>query len=317
VKLYSAAPLEDLAKKVHTSLRYIALAMAPIHEAAGQGDLDEVMRLIKKDPGVAASTDKTSRRWSALHFASHYGHVEVTCYLLDQGADINAGGNLGQTPFFMACREGRLGVVELLISRGADITIHTKTYRHTPLMVAASRGHVAVVGYLLRIQAVRATSIIDTRSSRVRTALWLAAANGHVEVVKLLVEAGANPMIASNDSIAPMDVAQQYGHHQCIELLQVSSRLDKLVVLVCVTPPLCRSSSPSPPFLPPLFYTASSGPVASYPPYDEAPVEVMMVLEGKQPWARALRDRRSEQGLLLPLPSVGFMMIMVMVVMML
>jgi len=57
--------------------------------------------------------------------------------------------------------------------------------------------------------------------------------------------------------------------------------------------------------------------VASYPPYDEAPVEVMMVLEGKQPWARALRDRRSEQGLLRPLPSVGFMMIMVMVVMML
>jgi len=27
-------------------------------------------------------------------------------------------------------------------------------------------------------------------------------------------------------------------------------------------------------------------------------VEVMLVLEGKQPWARALRDRRSEQGLL-------------------
>jgi len=36
-------------------------------------------------------------------------------------------------------------------------------------------------------------------------------------------------------------------------------------------------------------------------------VEVMLVLEGNQPWARALRDRRSEQGqLLLPLPSVSF-----------
>jgi len=35
-------------------------------------------------------------------------------------------------------------------------------------------------------------------------------------------------------------------------------------------------------------------------------VEVMMVPEGKQPWARALRDRRSEQEALLPLPSVSF-----------
>jgi len=37
-------------------------------------------------------------------------------------------------------------------------------------------------------------------------------------------------------------------------------------------------------------------------------VEVMLVLEGKHPWARALRDRRnSEQGgAPLPLPSVSF-----------
>jgi len=35
-------------------------------------------------------------------------------------------------------------------------------------------------------------------------------------------------------------------------------------------------------------------------------VEVMLVLEGKQPWARALRDRRSEQGLPPPLPAVNF-----------
>jgi len=35
-------------------------------------------------------------------------------------------------------------------------------------------------------------------------------------------------------------------------------------------------------------------------------VEVMLVLEGKQQWARTLRDRRSEQGLSLQLPSVSF-----------
>jgi len=35
-------------------------------------------------------------------------------------------------------------------------------------------------------------------------------------------------------------------------------------------------------------------------------VKVMLVLEGKYQWGKALRDKRKEQGLLLPLPSVGF-----------
>jgi len=44
-----------------------------------------------------------------------------------------------------------------------------------------------------------------------------------VDVVKLLVEAGANPMIAKEYGChAPMVMAQLCGHHQCIELLQVS-----------------------------------------------------------------------------------------------
>jgi len=34
-------------------------------------------------------------------------------------------------------------------------------------------------------------------------------------------------------------------------------------------------------------------------------VEVMMVLEGRQSWARAPRGRRNDQGLLLPLPSMS------------
>jgi len=160
--------------------------MAPIHHNAIRGDLKEVMRLVQEDPGVVDSTE-VYYGVKALHFASMNGHVEVVRYLLDQGADINANGCNGQTPLYVACREGRLGVVELLMSRGADPTITYVTYRWTPLMVAACHDHVAVVGYLLRIQAVRATSVMDARSSRVRTAVWLAADEGHVEVVKLLV----------------------------------------------------------------------------------------------------------------------------------
>jgi len=82
-------------------------------------------------------------------------------------------------------------------------------------MVAAD-GYVEVLRYLLRIRAVRATSSIDAQNR------FLAAYRGYVKGVKLLVEAGANPMIASIDGTIPMDVALQQGHQPCNELLRVS-----------------------------------------------------------------------------------------------
>jgi len=155
------------------------------------GDFEEVMRFVQEDSQVVDSNDGEQRRWTALHYASLCGHVEVACYLLDQGADINARSVGDGTHLYLACREDHPEVVELLMSRGADPTITTNVYRWTPFMIAAICGHVAVVRHLLRIRALRAVGSTDARSTRGETALWKAACEGHVEVVKLLVEPGA------------------------------------------------------------------------------------------------------------------------------
>jgi len=49
--------------------------------------------------------------------------VEVGEYLMDQRADINARDYLGYTLLYNACRRGQLGLLELLVSMGADPTI--------------------------------------------------------------------------------------------------------------------------------------------------------------------------------------------------
>jgi len=75
--------------------------MAPIHDAARRGDLEEVMRLIQEDPGVVSITEKESHeRSTPLHYASLSDHVEVVCYLLDQEADIHARNRYGVTPVY-------------------------------------------------------------------------------------------------------------------------------------------------------------------------------------------------------------------------
>jgi len=71
--------------------------MAPIHDAVRRGDLEVVVRLTQEDPGMVNITDDDddSMGWTALHYASENGHVEVVCYLLEQGADSNAIGDFG------------------------------------------------------------------------------------------------------------------------------------------------------------------------------------------------------------------------------
>jgi len=84
--------------------------------AALKGQLDIVQRL----RAGGASLDRPG--WTPLIYAATGGHEGVVRYLLDQGANINAGSPNGTTALMMAVREHRLEVAELLLSRGADVT---------------------------------------------------------------------------------------------------------------------------------------------------------------------------------------------------
>jgi len=194
--------------------------MAPIHEAAARGDLEGVMRLTEQNPGVIDSIGRFGR--TALHIASWHGHVEVACYLLDQEANINMRDAQRQTALLEACYQGHFELVELLMSRGANPTV-ADSGGMTPLMGAAMYDRVAVVRSLLSFRAVRA--VIDARNNDGWTALWWAAHESRWGVMRLLVEAGANPMVADNDGTIPLDIAQQQGHHGCAQLLQVVKRI--------------------------------------------------------------------------------------------
>ena len=112
-------------------------------------------------------------------------------------------------------------MVELLLSRGADPTI-CDCDDSTPLMTASNEGHVDVVRYLVRNKAMRAT--IDAQNCSGNTALWIASFRNRTEVVKVLIEVGANPMVANRDGRTPLDMAKGKGHDECITILEVSPR---------------------------------------------------------------------------------------------
>lgn len=53
--------------------------------------------------------------WTALHEASHHGHKEILKFLLNKNANVFARDDEGLTPVFVACQQGRVKCLKILL----------------------------------------------------------------------------------------------------------------------------------------------------------------------------------------------------------
>jgi hypothetical protein len=88
----------------------------PLQLAAWNGHMDAVKWLLAN--GVALNRE--GKYWSALHYAVFGGHVDLAKYLIERGAEVNSRSPNDSTPLMMAAREGREGMVKILLESGAD-----------------------------------------------------------------------------------------------------------------------------------------------------------------------------------------------------
>jgi ankyrin repeat domain-containing protein 50 len=188
------------------------------------GDVREVDRLLRRDPGLLHGDDSADS--TPLVCASVRGHVGVVRLLLDKGAAIDRQGLLGRhTALWMACSSGHASVVRLLMDRGADPTLINFSGM-TPLMATGVEGHVEALRVLLGYPRAKATT--NHQEENGATALYLACVMGHGGLVRLLLRSGADPSIASNDGSTPMDIAKMpvddvsaVGRRICVAALEV------------------------------------------------------------------------------------------------
>jgi ankyrin repeat protein len=86
--------------------------------ASLNGLLPEVRVLVDKR---GADINKTG--WTPLHYACTNGHLEISEFLINKGAKVNALSESDTTPLMMAVRSGNIRLVRLLLDRGADLQI--------------------------------------------------------------------------------------------------------------------------------------------------------------------------------------------------
>ena len=165
-------------------------------------------------------------RATALMHASEKNHLSCVELLLknaDAGA-INARNAGGQTALWLAVFGGHAKVVAALLERQADKAIASFD-GYTPLMVAAEKGQLDCVNYLIGKGDLQ---FINARGRNGATAMFVAALNGHAEVVAALLKSQADRMLADNSGNTPLMLAAHCGHVDCANHLLDKSDLQSI-----------------------------------------------------------------------------------------
>ena len=128
-----------------------AVTYEEFHDAAKRDDLKKVKQLLSQNRELLEKTDIYKR--TALHSASRYGAVMVSEYLIEKGANLNAGDENGNTALHLASLHGHDKVVEFLLNYDSVVNTVNK-YGETPLSLAVFYGTSETIGLLRSKNAV-------------------------------------------------------------------------------------------------------------------------------------------------------------------
>ncbi|KAJ5148974.1 hypothetical protein N7448_000552 [Penicillium atrosanguineum] len=153
-----------------------------------------------------------------LHMAAAANLVDIIESVVSNGGDITNKDRIGNTAFHIAARHGHLTAGRILGEKGADHEAKNDK-GITPLIEAASCGHVKFVEWLLNEGAKVETS------ARSEGALQAASLRGHQRVVVIFLGAGAD-VNAQGGAYGNALQAATYGEHTEIVLMLLDAHAD-------------------------------------------------------------------------------------------
>ncbi len=120
-----------------------------IHDVAARGDVEPVKAMLAGDPGLVHARNGMEK--TPLHYAVTSRRKDVTAFLLDAGADINAVDKTGLTALHITTLRhspDRIDEAAQLLDAGADLEAKD-AFGDTPLHSAAMHGKLKILDYLV------------------------------------------------------------------------------------------------------------------------------------------------------------------------
>lgn len=166
-----------------------------------------------------------------IALAARDGSIGVLNYLIAAGADLNAATPVNETPLMLAAyfygdNENATArhdaAVRLLVNAGASL--ENVPHSYTPLAYAAYNNRQQALRYLIG-KGARVDADASNREVYINTPLMMAAIQGHRDVVRLLLQAGADPLVRVRGGHTAREFAQKYRHSHIEPLLACAESL--------------------------------------------------------------------------------------------
>jgi len=200
-----------------------------------QNDLPLVKRVLRVNPAYLQNCDQGDKANTSLHLAAQRGFLEIAQHLISLGHDCseppgefiylysttNQGPSYntdGHTPLHLAASHSYNPVVQLLCTSFPHVVNRPDHIGATALHLA-SRAHptpsatTSTFATRISTKAAEDTSTIETllahdadvhaRDTKGNTCLHYASAWGNLKAVRVLIQAGADPLARNNDGWTP------------------------------------------------------------------------------------------------------------------
>ncbi len=187
----------------------------PLHTAAIHGQLEIIKTFVARKSEINA---KDTQGWTPLHWVAMHdvpagrgmsaSAAGVMTILLDSGANVDARGEYGNTPLYIAAdySQDSTDIVKVLIARGADVNAKGRN-GETPLHRAASRGNIGIIRLLIVSKA-----DVNAKDKHGATPLHESAYEGRNEAVEFLVKNNADIDAKNEDGKTALQLANEAKH---------------------------------------------------------------------------------------------------------
>lgn len=215
------------------------------------GDLRAAARWLDEglDPDFEADSLGTG-----LMIGAWEGNIPLMELFLSRGADINHVSRISEQALMLAAWKGHEHAVRWLVEHGAEVNRAGKQW--SALHYATFAGHEGIFRFLLARGA-----DVNARTTNDSTALMLTARQGHEDLARLLLQAGADPKPANDWGDTALTWAMSNRNLRIARL--VAAALD--AVPDAVTPPSFAEAVQAPPGT----FAAPAGSVPAPPEIDD------------------------------------------------
>ncbi|RFU27471.1 hypothetical protein B7463_g8880, partial [Scytalidium lignicola] len=225
-------PLQGACKNGHEDIVRLLLAknadanlvngydfLPPLHTAT-QGNHETIVRMLLES---GANVNEDTGDGTVLHIASYNGFENLVRVYLHKGVNFNIIGGSKTTPLLLASSAGHNAIVRILLECGADpnTTVKGRSLRYGKLVKHGTALRAAVHGGFENITQLLLNygATVNTNVDSSSTALQVACAKGSEPLVQMLLDKGADVNIQGGTYGTALQAAAYHGFENIVRLL--------------------------------------------------------------------------------------------------